>query len=229
MKKKVLIIILILVEPEEEIEPSLASDIQNVRQINICLHKHFENYDKCKIFNIINQLVLNFNFDNHKKIHEIMTKNKSIKIIKTPSVTVTRKIKWFNDQLKSNVNYFYPPRFLIVEDNVFGRNNLINSLIDILKKQKLDFLLDIAADGIESIQKFKFFLNKGFLYDIIFMDINLPDMLGGEAAQIMRNYENEFSNRRTNIIAVSVEGKKNIMNDDLFDDYCKKLFFNYIS
>lgn len=60
-----------------------------------------------------------------------------------------------------------------------------------------------------------------FLYDIIFMDINLPDMLGSEATKIMREYENEYSSKKTTIIAVSVEGKKNVKMDYLFNDYCK--------
>lgn len=59
------------------------------------------------------------------------------------------------------------------------------------------------------------------------MDINLPDMLGSEAAKMMREFEKIYSNKRTNIIAVSVEGKKNVLVDDTFDDYCKmiKLYF----
>ena len=58
------------------------------------------------------------------------------------------------------------------------------------------------------------------------MDINLPDMLGSEATKIMRAYENEYSSKKTTIIAVSVEGKTNVKMDDLFDDYCKKIFLN---
>ena len=73
------------------------------------------------------------------------------------SINKTENTIKFADDCRSNIKYFSPPRFLIVEDNAFGRINLI----DILKKQKLDYLIDIAAYGWESIQKFKFFLNKG--------------------------------------------------------------------
>ena len=66
------------------------------------------------------------------------------------------------------------------------------------------------------------------MYDIIFMDINLPDMLGNETTKIMRAYENEYSSKKTCIIAVSVEGKKNVVMDDLFDDYCKINIFIFI-
>ena len=56
------------------------------------------------------------------------------------------------------------------------------------------------------------------------MDINLPDMLGSEATKIMREYENEYSSKKTTIIAVTVEGKQNVKMDHLFDDYCTKYF-----
>jgi len=62
------------------------------------------------------------------------------------------------------------------------------------------------------------------------MDINLPDMLGSEATKIMRSYEKEYSNRKSIIIAVSVEGKNFLGENDLFNDYCifinKSLFIN---
>lgn len=122
---------------------------------------------------------------------------------------------------KTKLRYFYPPRFLIVEDNAFGRISLIENL----KKQKLIYLIDIAAFGWESIQKFKFFLNKGYMYDIIFMDINLADMKGSVAAKKMRQLEQEYGGIRTNIVAVSVEGQKNVMVNDIFDGYCKFLLF----
>lgn len=60
------------------------------------------------------------------------------------------------------------------------------------------------------------------------MDINLPDMLGSEATKIMRSYEKEYSNKKSIIIAVSVEGKNNVGENDLFNDYCKKCFILFI-
>jgi CheY-like chemotaxis protein len=57
------------------------------------------------------------------------------------------------------------------------------------------------------------------------MDINLPDINGHEAASMMRNIEKELSNKRTNIIAVSVDGKF-VHDRKIFDDYCNCLFIN---
>jgi hypothetical protein len=56
------------------------------------------------------------------------------------------------------------------------------------------------------------------------MDINLLDMLGSEAAKVMRDYEKQYTDHRTNIVAVSVEGKKNFKFEKTFDGYCKIKF-----
>lgn len=57
------------------------------------------------------------------------------------------------------VRFFYPPRILIVEDTSLGRV----ALIGILRCYKLNVLIDIAACGYEAIQKYKFFLRKGYI------------------------------------------------------------------
>lgn len=51
------------------------------------------------------------------------------------------------------------------------------------------------------------------------MDINLPDMLGSDATKIIRSLEKEMSNKHTNIVVVSMEGK-DAMAENIFDDYC---------
>jgi hypothetical protein len=51
------------------------------------------------------------------------------------------------------------------------------------------------------------------------MDYNLPDMLGSEATQIIREYELEYSITKTNICAVSVDPERVVMKDHLFDGY----------
>jgi hypothetical protein len=55
------------------------------------------------------------------------------------------------------------------------------------------------------------------------MDINLLDMLGSTAAKKMREIEKEYSDYHTNIVAVSVEGQKNVMVNEIFDGYCNNI------
>lgn len=100
------------------------------------------------------------NISQKQKILEIKENSCVIRYLALPKnflSTVNIKVRWDNEDIKNNVQYFYPPRFLIVEDNVFGRNHLI----DILNKQKLDYLIDIAPLGRDSLDKFKNFLTKG--------------------------------------------------------------------
>jgi hypothetical protein len=49
-------------------------------------------------------------------------------------------------------------------------------------------------------------------------------MLGSKAAKKMREIEVEYSAQRTDIVAVSVEGQKKVMVDNLFDGYSKIIF-----
>lgn len=84
---------------------------------------------------------------------------------------------------------------------------------------KIEYRLDIATDGREAVDKFKILLNQGYLFDFIFMDICLPEMPGIEATKIMRGVEKQYGGVHSNIVAVTVEGKKEV-EEGIFDDYC---------
>jgi len=100
------------------------------------------------------------NEHNKLSIDLIIKKSLSIKISNTmmdfPEEYEKRVLR-LGDGIEKNQKYFNPPRFLIVEDNAFGRTNLIERL----KYHKLNFLIDISAFGWESVQKYKSFLHKG--------------------------------------------------------------------
>jgi PAS domain S-box-containing protein len=83
---------------------------------------------------------------------------------------------------------------LLVEDNL---NNQIvfQSFLD-----ESDHRIDIACDGVEGVEKFK--QNK---YDIVFMDLQMPNMNGFEATQHIRQWEKDNNLSKTPIIAVSAQ------------------------
>ncbi len=93
------------------------------------------------------------------------------------------------------------------------------SIKDELKRFKFEHRYDICDDGREAVYKFKILLNQGYIFDFIFMDINLREMGGVEATKNIRKLESPY-NVHTNVVAVTVEGKKDF-EGGLFDEYSK--------
>ena len=135
-------------------------------------------------------------------------------------------IKLDNENLMKNIIYCNPPRILVVEDNKYGRINIRDNINNIKNtdKKSTNLYLDYADDGQEAIDKFKNLYLKGFLFDLILMDINLTQMHGSEATSIIRKIEmsNKGKPVRTKIIAITAEGDFE-MDRKLFDNFCKIL------
>lgn len=104
-----------------------------------------------------------------------------------------------------------PLKLLIAEDNI------VNQKVALRLVQKLGYNADLVPNGIEavqSIQKEK--------YDIVLMDLNMPEMNGSDAAQIIR--ETNKNNGRPVLIAVSANSipasmikKENTCFDDVIN------------
>lgn len=102
---------------------------------------------------------------------------------------------------------------LLVEDN------LINQQVAIHTLKKNDHIIDIAANGIEAIEKFN--QNK---YDVILMDIQMPKMNGYDATTAIRKIEKEGHLLSTRIVAMTASVMKGEM------EKCKEYGMNdYIS
>jgi signal transduction histidine kinase/CheY-like chemotaxis protein len=93
---------------------------------------------------------------------------------------------------RSVIEQFEPPvNILLVEDDVISQS-LMQSLAEYFK-----WKLQIACSGIEGFKAFQ----KGN-YDIILMDVQLPELSGYEVTKIIRNYESNAA-IHTPIIAVT--------------------------
>ncbi len=73
-------------------------------------------------------------------------------------------------------------RILIVEDD-FGRRVLMNKLLSRYGTG------DVVVDGEEAISSFKMAWDEKTPYDLVMMDIMLPEIDGHEALQQLRSYE----------------------------------------
>jgi CheY-like chemotaxis protein len=98
-----------------------------------------------------------------------------------------------------------PSRILLVEDMAINREIVIAMLED----HRLE--IDCAENGKEAVEKFS--QNPG-AYDLIFMDIQMPEVDGFEAARQIRACEAKPGNRaasRTPIIAMTA----NVFREDI--------------
>jgi signal transduction histidine kinase/CheY-like chemotaxis protein len=104
---------------------------------------------------------------------------------------------------------------LLVEDNEMNMKVAKRFL------ERWDYKIDTAENGLEALDKFK--ANR---YDLILMDLHMPEMDGWEATMAIRNFENDIS-RKIPIIALTAD----VMINDLdklysagMDDYVTKPF-----
>ncbi len=99
----------------------------------------------------------------------------------------------FDPALPENLPRHRPKlRLLAAEDN---RTNQL-----VLRKmvQALNVEIDFANNGIEAVRKFK-----SQPYDVVFMDISMPEMDGVEATAHIREYESKTGQDRTPIVALT--------------------------
>jgi CheY-like chemotaxis protein len=105
-----------------------------------------------------------------------------------------------------------PPRILMAEDN------LINQRVGKLILQRAGFSVDVAADGVETLEA-----HKKHPYDIVLMDCQMPHMDGFEASLEIR----KLPLAQPAIIAVTANalvGERERCLNAGMDDYLSKPF-----
>lgn len=89
------------------------------------------------------------------------------------------------------------PRVLMVEDTP------INQTLQTILLNRMGFEVTLANNGLEGVAAFK-----GGEFDLILMDIQMPEMGGIEASQAIRELEKSRQTRHTPIIAVTANALK---------------------
>ncbi|ETR72429.1 MAG: hypothetical protein OMM_01727 [Candidatus Magnetoglobus multicellularis str. Araruama] len=131
--------------------------------------------------------------------------------IKTSTEKLTDEQK-ANSQLMSDL--ISDALILLVEDN------LINQKVAISILEGLGYRLDVASNGLEAVHA----LEKK-AYDLVLMDIQMPEMDGFEATNVIRNQSSRVINHDIPIIAMTahaMSGYKDICIKAGMNDYVNK-------
>jgi len=104
-----------------------------------------------------------------------------------------------------------PLRVLLAEDDPVVQRAMINLL------RKIGFQADVAGNGLEAVR-----MMQRRSYDVIFMDVQMPQMDGLQAARAIRDL---WPRRRVKIIAVTgclQKGSREMCLEAGMDDYIAK-------
>lgn len=116
--------------------------------------------------------------------------------------------------IQKTIERFSGKNVLLVED-YFINQEILQDMLEVM-----DCSVDIAENGSEALQKYD---NKA--YDLILMDIQLPDMDGYEITKEIRKKEQSAGKKRTAIIAVTANAMAGDREKSLtagMDDYIAK-------
>ena len=114
----------------------------------------------------------------------------------------------------SELNTFSHIKILVVEDNLMNQKFILG----LLKKLNID--LDLAESGKQAIEKIN-----SEKYDVILMDIQLPDTNGFEVAKIIRNTKNPNINTKMIALTASAMGQDILKAQAVgMDDFLSKPF-----
>jgi signal transduction histidine kinase/DNA-binding response OmpR family regulator len=140
------------------------------------------------------------------QLHQTLLQMFDRKPISVPEVLPTSGIE---TQLAQRV----PLRILLVEDNA------VNQKVALRLLERMGYRADIANNGLEAIESVR-----NIAYDLVLMDVQMPEMDGLEATRSIRNLDPELG-VRPRIIAMTagaMEGDRQACLDAGMDDYISK-------
>ncbi len=132
--------------------------------------------------------------DSFKTIYEPLNNTK----LKTALENfITPKIKTTAQKVFTKGSSKFNAKILVAEDNIINQKLIKHTL------ENLGLSVDIVSNGLEAFQK-----RKDNMYDLIFMDIQMPFLDGIEATQEILEYEEVYTQVHIPIIALTANALK---------------------
>ncbi|MDZ7669544.1 MAG: response regulator [Gammaproteobacteria bacterium] len=113
-----------------------------------------------------------------------------------------------------------PPADATVARVLLAEDNPVNQQVAVRMLEKLGCRIDVAENGAEALNMWRH-----FAYDVIFMDCQMPELDGLEAARAIRREEPRLRRARTPIVAMTANAMHQDRTDCLaagMDDYLSK-------
>jgi CheY-like chemotaxis protein len=125
--------------------------------------------------------------------------------------TESRQLNITEKKFDSTMAIKHPLRILLTEDNP------VNQQVGLLMLSRLGYTADLAKDGQRALDA-----TENTQYDLILMDIQMPNMNGIDAARLIREKQGEDCPLIFALTAEALEGDKQRFLDLGFDGYLSK-------
>ncbi|OQX57861.1 MAG: hybrid sensor histidine kinase/response regulator [Helicobacteraceae bacterium 4484_230] len=135
--------------------------------------------------------------DIFKTIYEPLNATKLISALEAHDVEAFAHKKAQKSRKKVSADTKFEAKALVAEDNIINQKLIRRTLED------LGLEVTLANNGLEAFEK-----RKSGNYDVIFMDIQMPVLDGVEATMEILEYEEEFDQPHTPIIALTANALK---------------------
>lgn len=122
------------------------------------------------------------------------------------------RVKYLSKEIDKTLAENYPLRILLAEDN------MVNQKVAVRTFEKMGYRVDVVANGQEAVQSVR-----NIKYDIVFMDVLMPEMDGYEATKLILDEQNDDT--RPRIIAMTanaMQGDRETCLKAGMDDYISK-------
>jgi PAS domain S-box-containing protein len=149
----------------------------------------------------------------HKPIKQSQLYNILINLL-IPQSPATGESTLSSSQFDTPLSEQIPLKILLAEDNVVNQKVALNIL------KKLGYRADVAANGLEVLEALK-----RQPYDVVFMDVQMPDMDGLEATRHIRDMERTHHHSPVTIIAMTanaMQGDREACLEAGMNDYVSK-------